>query len=140
MQSHDRSTPSQPFRWNAGGWFGSQLGGTLWLLLLALLVFPKDALAASVVLACFAGANLVGIWLWRRRQRIAAYPALQGMIAACGVASLIALAFLDSRPESPGFAPSIPYWVLLIFPAVMVVFLLQRRSAARGLADRTTGP
>jgi hypothetical protein len=139
MQASDRSDPPESFRWNAGGWFGPQLGGTLWLLLLGLLVFPKDAPAAVVVLTCFAGANVVGLSLWRRRHRIAAYPALQWMIAACGVASLMALAFLDSRPESPEFAPSIPYWVLLIFPGVMVMLLLQRRIAARRLAGRATG-
>ena len=61
------------------------------------------------------------------------------MIAACEVASLIALAFLDSRPVSPEFAPSIPYWVLLVFPGVMVMLLLQRRLATRRLAGRATG-
>ena len=138
MQTSDSSGPPEVFRWNAGGWFGPQLGGTLWLLLLGLFVFPRDAAAAAVVLGCFAGANLAGLWLWRRRHRIAAYPALQWMIAACGVASLIALVFLDSRPESPEFAPSIPYWVLLVFPGVMVMLFLQRRIATRRLAGRTT--
>jgi drug/metabolite transporter (DMT)-like permease len=129
-----KSKPSvrrEPLQWNAGGWFGGQLGGTLWLLLLGILLFPKDSVAAAVVLCCFAGANLVGLLLWRRRRTGAAYPATQIMIAACGVASLAALAFLDSRPSSPDFAPSVPYWVLLVFPAVMLMFHLQQRQALR---------
>lgn len=130
MRTSDRSDPREPFRWNAGGWFGPQLGGTLWLLLLGLAVLPKDALAAAVVLACFASANLVGLSLWRRRHASSAYPALQRMIAACGAASLIAVAFLDSRPESVEFAPAIPYWLLLIFPGVMLMLWLQRRRGA----------
>ena len=68
MQALDRSDSREPFQWNAGSWFGPQLGGTLWLLLLGLVLFPKDALAAAVALACFAGANVVGLSLWRRRQ------------------------------------------------------------------------
>ena len=34
------------FRWNAGGWFGSQLGGTLWLLTGVSLLFQSPAIAA----------------------------------------------------------------------------------------------
>ena len=139
METSERSDPRQPFQWNAGGWFGPQLGGTLWLLLLGLVLLPKDVLAALVVLACFAGANAVGLSLWRRRHRIAAYPALQWMIAACGVASLIAFTFLDSRLGSVEFTPAIPYWILLVFPGVMVMLCLQRRLAARRSADRPTG-
>jgi hypothetical protein len=138
MQTSDPSDSSESFRWKAGVWFGPQLGGTLWLLLLGLVLLPKDALAAAVVLACFAGANIVGLSLWCRRRGSSAYPAIQWMIAACGAASLIALAFLDTRPDSIEFAPAIPYWVLLIFPGVMLMLWLQRRPGARRSASRST--
>jgi hypothetical protein len=138
MQAQDHANPPEPFRWNAGGWFGAQLGGTLWLLLLGLILLPKDTLAAAGVLACFVAANVVGFSLWRLRDRILPYPALQWMIAACGVASLVALAFLDSRPDSVEVAPAIPYWVLLIFPGVMLMLWLRQRSAVRRPTGRST--
>ena len=33
-------------RWNTGGWFGGQIGGTLWMLISALVVWSTDASVA----------------------------------------------------------------------------------------------
>ena len=30
------------FRWNAGGWFGSQIGMTAWILVTAFVLYPVD--------------------------------------------------------------------------------------------------
>jgi len=68
------SAPGMDARWNAGGWFGGQLGGTVWLLLLGILLLGIDVIAALGVLLCFAGANAIGTWLWSRRRRYPLWP------------------------------------------------------------------
>ena len=78
-----QSTVRSGFQWNTGGWFGAQLGGTLWILLLAVLLVSKDVWLALTVFAAFLLPNVVGTLLWRARGRIAAYPAIQILLAVC---------------------------------------------------------
>jgi hypothetical protein len=42
MKDHDKIA-STAFYWNAGGWFGGQIGGTVWLLICGLVFFAKDS-------------------------------------------------------------------------------------------------
>lgn len=55
------------FHWNAGGWFGSQLGSTLWILILAFMVAGINLQIASLIFVCFLIPNIVGYWLWKAR-------------------------------------------------------------------------
>lgn len=83
------------FQWNAGGWYGSQLGSTVWMLVGAVVLAPHALWVALSWLGCFASANFIGTWLWRRRGRLQPYPAMQMLIVVCATTGLMALLVLD---------------------------------------------
>ena len=114
------------FQWNAGGWFGSQVGSTFWLLLLAIVLVPGFPGVAVIVFVCFVVPNIIGLVLWSRRNRIEPYAAIQYFIAAAGVSSLVAFIcwdrsgyFVEANRQIQG---GVSYWILLIFPVVMLMF------------------
>ncbi len=122
------------FQWNRGGWFGAQLGGTLWLLLLGLLLLSQGDPAGFGPLGLALTANGVGLLLWRRRDRIAPHPGLQLLVTVCGVAAaggIASLVLWGETPPAEGFAAG---WFLLVYPSLMLVFLLQERQARRSAA------
>ncbi len=89
------SRNDRPPAWNAGGWFGAQLGGTLWLAISAAVLAPRSAAVAGEVFAFFLAANLVGIVLWRRRSRMSIFPAMQILLAAIWSCGIAAIFFID---------------------------------------------
>jgi hypothetical protein len=115
------------FRWSTGAWFGGQLGGTSWLLVGAAVLAPRAPLVAVVWFLGFAIANALGVWLWWRRDRIRAHPALQLLLLVCGITGVIAWAVLEvSRPDvvrSLGW-PSQGHRMLLIVPGLMAWFTI----------------
>jgi hypothetical protein len=126
------------FQWNAGGWFGSQLGGTTWLFVGAMVLATRALDLAAIWLACFLGANLAGLWLWSRRDRIAPFAALELLLAVCGIAGLAALGGLELfRPELAFQLTGMRHAsaVLLGVPLLMAWFLVleqgERRRRAR---------
>lgn len=132
--------PQQPgFRWNAGGWFGTQLGGTSWILVATILVFPRDAGAALSTLAVFAAVNVIGTLMWAQRSRLRPFPAIQWLIVFEGIASMLATFILDSAGhfESLGrggqvSAPTMYLMLALMVPGLLVFFyLIERGNRAR---------
>jgi hypothetical protein len=125
------------FRWNAGAWFGAQIGSTLWLVVLGTaLSFYGDSSAGTAIIALAVAANGIGLILWEHRDRIRPYPAVQTLIAVAGCSAFVAFALLDGTSawglactQAGGGRP--PYAVLLIFPAMMVLFALQEHAARR---------
>jgi hypothetical protein len=110
------------FHWNAGGWFGSQAGGTAWLLAGAVVLTPRSPAVAVIWLACFALANVVGIWLWHCRTRVRPHTAIQLLLFMCGISGLLAWLTRDIlRPEVVRLLdwPRHGYRMLLIVPALM---------------------
>ena len=85
--------------WNAGGWFGTQLGGTLWILVAAVLVSARDPQTGMIVGAVFVAPNVVGSILWSRRARASCYSAIQTLLSVMGVASLLAVYVLERSSE-----------------------------------------
>lgn len=136
MTTDENVAPSS-FTWNAGGWFGSQLGCTLWLLILGLVLLRKDAVSAWVCVASFAILNVWGFHLWRVRGRLSAYAGLQRFLLAASV--LIAAVVLVvnvrgvSEPPAPGSLVStyVPYWVIGVAPALMLLFFWRERMVKR---------
>lgn len=128
------------FQWNAGGWFGGQLGSTVWLLVGAALVVPQSLKVAGILFGCFLLPNLLGLWLWSRRDRIAPYPAMQALIWTVAVFATVAfltfdfaaaeLPYLGTQLESQPFS-SLMYCFLLIFPGLSLLFYLIEREARR---------
>ena len=90
--------PQNPrgLRWDRGGWLGSQLGGSCWIGVAALLTLPRDVGVGLLVLALFAAANLVGLSLWRRRERLSPYAGVQLLLTVLGLFGAAAIFVLDS--------------------------------------------
>lgn len=129
--------PQGAFQWNKGGWFGAQLGGTCWLLIMGVLIAVKDPIAGLVILACFAASNLYGLSLWKRREELPAYPSIQKLVVVEGLSALVAVAFVHLRdamrylPEDSQVSPLAMYGALLVFPFLMVMFHVQERETRK---------
>lgn len=126
------------FSWNAGGWFGSQLGCTLWLLLLGLVLFRKDSLSAWVCSGGFVALNAWGGCLWRQREHLAAYAGFQRFLLAVSVLVAVVVVVVHARgvaePPAPGALVStyVPYWAMAVSPSLALVFFWRERMVARG--------
>jgi hypothetical protein len=128
------SNPSgTAFVWNAGGWFGAQLGSTLWTASLGLVVHGQDRAAAAAALAGFALANAAGLLVWRGRARRSAYSGVQLFLLALAliVAAVVAVVQLRGASETPtsGVSTYLPWWVVGLAPILMLAFLLRERAA-----------
>jgi hypothetical protein len=130
------------FVWNPGAWFGCQVGCTLWLAILGVVLFPKDRLAAWGCLAGFLALNAWGVHLWRRRDRSSAYAAIQRFLlgASAVIAAVVILVNLRgvSLPPGPGAFVStyVPYWAIAVAPALMLVFRLRHHAEGPVRAER----
>jgi hypothetical protein len=130
-------TGSGQFQWNGGGWFGSQIGGTLWMLIIGFTMLGKLPAFAWMAIGLALGVNGLGFWLWSHRHRLAPYPCIQTLVATVALATLILLvvfdgtghlADLDTRFRSN---PRGLYLILLMFPVLMGMFHFQNRQGKR---------
>lgn len=119
------------FQWNRGGWFGSQIGATLWLVLLGGVFLVQSRPVGALLVLCGVVPNLLGFALWRRRHSVSPYPAIQILIAVCGVGALVGMLALRivGLDESESGMPSL--WFLLMYPGLMLMFHLQEQAARR---------
>ena len=114
------------------------------MLILAVLIALKDPFVGGVVFVCFAVPNTIGWSLWKRRQRLRPYSAMQMLVVVEGVFALIAMAAthlghaMRHLPESSQTSPWAMYAALLVYPAVMFQFHVQERGMRRG-AQRSRG-
>lgn len=122
------------FQWNRGGWFGSQLGATLWLFILGIMLLSQSRSVGGFLLLFGLIPNLIGLLLWRRRQSVSPYPAIQGLLAACGLSALFAMLCFRAAgiAESSVDLPSL--WLLLVYPGLMLAFHFQEQSARKAAA------
>ena len=81
--------------WNAGGWIGTQLGGSLWILVAGVLALSQDLQAGITSIALFAVANVTGAFLWQRREQLSPHAGFQLLLVTLGVASAGAVYVLD---------------------------------------------
>jgi len=94
------------FRWNRGGWFGTQLGGSAWLLTGAVALALNAPVAALLWSFCFVVANFIGTLLWRRRHILRPHTALQLLLMVSGLLGLVAVCVLQLLV--PNMAVTIP--------------------------------
>lgn len=80
--------------WNAGGWFGSQLGGSIWIFVAAVLTAFREPSTGLVLLGIFAIPNVTGFLFWRNRN-LSCYKATQILIGLMGICGLLAIYVLD---------------------------------------------
>ncbi len=114
--------------WNFGGWFGGQFGGTLWILVAAVLSAVRDLETGALVLVTFLIPNIIGTILWRQRDRLSCYAAIQMLLPLVGIFSLLAVYILDSSNQwlviqSGGSISAMSTYGLIIL-AVAVLFLV----------------
>ena len=133
----DQHSTRSAFAWNAGGWFGSQLGCTLWLLILGLVLLSKDSLSAWVCVGGFVVLNAWGCYLWRCREQLSAHAGLQRFLLAASLMIALVVMVVNSRgvsePPTPGALVStyLPYWVIAAAPALMLLFFLREWNVKR---------
>ena len=122
------------FQWNRGGWFGSQLGATLWLVLLGSVLLAQSRWVGGLVVLFGLIPNLVGLLIWRRRHSVSPYPAIQALLAVCGLAALCAMLSIRAAGIAASSLDLPSLWFLLMYPGLMLAFHLQERSARRAAA------
>ena len=140
------------FQWNRGGWFGSQLGGTAWMLVGAVAMALQAPNVASVWLVCFLVANAIGFWMWWRRDRLRPYLALQSLLLVCGINGLAALVVfrvlrpdLAARPPMGADLADTPrsmLWLAAMIISLMIRFHVLERNAKkqRSRSELQTSP
>ncbi len=123
---------SNQIRWNLGGWLGAQLGGTLWILVAGILSLWVDVTTAVAVIGMFVVANMIGMGIWRRREKLSAYAGIQILLPIIGAVGLAAVYAL----ERSGIYESIQVGgtvsarstygiIILVVPALMLMFYFQ---------------
>ena len=130
-------------RWETGGWFGGQIGGTLWMLISALVVWSTDASVALLLLACFAIPNVLATGIWMRRDRWRSLTALLVLFALIGAFSLAATVVLDRAGSfaTLGYggtttSGTMYFMIALLTPGLMLMIYFQDRSLRKRGSDQ----
>ncbi len=88
----------------------------------------------------FLAVTVVGVLLWRARDRIAPHPAFQVLLAVLFVASVATLVTVHARGHGayvdPGRSPWTWYLMLLLFPFASILFWWQNQSGEPRRCDR----
>ena len=118
-------------QWNAGGWFGGQIGATLWILVAGILTSVRDLTTGIIVMGLFVCANVVGLFLWRRRK-LSCYTSTQILIGLSGVCGLATVYVLDrangwEQIQAGGqiSAYASYYLIGMVFGGLMLMFYLR---------------
>lgn len=114
--------------WNAGGWFGGQIGATVWMLVAGVLTAFRHWPAGLLVVALFAIPNALGWYFWRSR-RLSCYASSQWLIAVAGSCGLAVVYVLDSVnawsaiQTSGQVSAEETYWIIaLVFSGIMLSY------------------
>ena len=128
-------------KWDFGGWFGSLLGSTLWMLILGLTILVSHPLTAASVLVLCALANTVGVLLWNRRDRMRVHPAMQILVWFTGCTSVAVLFTVEKTAKIPGFGmgevEAATKWSLIVLAMTIGLSLLFWRQSRSRTEERT---
>lgn len=148
MTKQSRVGPGR-FQWNTGGWFGTQLGSTVWLILAAAIQLRGYPEARVIALSCFLVPNIFGLILFLNRNRVAPYPAIQWLIGVIGIVWVIALVYLNRSGLVQEIDPRLGYgqWGFYLVPVLlgglMAIFHVMERNAVKKRkqnAESNVGP
>ncbi len=124
--------------WNAGGWFGGQIGATVWMLVAAVLTAMRDLSTGMVVLLLFVVPNVIGLLLWLSRK-LSCYASTQILIGVSGVCGLVAVYVLESanawmQMQTGGqVSAQSSYWIIgLVFGGLMLMFYFRFGRGGNG--------
>ena len=117
--------------WNAGGWFGGQIGATVWMFVAGMLTAFRDIPTGIVVMLLFTVPNAIGFILWQSRK-LSCYASTQFLIGISGVFGLLTVYILESSntwlqiQSGDQISASSTYWVIgLVFGGLMIMFYLR---------------
>ncbi len=125
-------TESNQMQWNIGGWLGAQLGGTIWILVAGILSLWADVTTAIIIIALFVLANVIGMAIWRRRDKLSAYTGVQILLPIVGAVGLATVYVLESSNIYESIqvggtvsARSTYGIIVLVIAVLMLVFYFQ---------------
>jgi hypothetical protein len=125
-------TESNQMQWNIGGWLGAQVGGTVWILVAGILSLWVDVNTAMIVIALFVLANVIGMAIWRRRDKLSAYAGIQILLPIVGAVGLGTVYMLDRSNIYESMqvggtvsARSTYGLIILVVAALMLMFYFQ---------------
>ena len=82
------------------------------------------------MLGGFVVANLIGTWLWHRRDTVAPHRAIQVLLAVIGVSAFGGILAFDLLGHIAAKDRLLVYWWLIFVPGLMLMFYLREREAA----------
>ena len=109
--------------WNLGGWFGGQLGATVWILVAGILTAIRDLPTGVFVVLLFAIPNVVGVVLWLSRK-LSCYASTQVLIGISGTCGLVTVYALENanaweQIQTGGqVSAQSSYWIISLVYAV----------------------
>lgn len=125
-------TESDQMQWNLGGWWGAQVGSTAWILVAGILSLWVDVTTALIVIALFVLANVFGMAIWRRRDRLSACAGVQILLPIVGAVGLVAVYMLERSQIYESIqvvgtvsARSTYGMIILVVAALMLMFYFQ---------------
>ncbi|MEZ5066007.1 MAG: hypothetical protein R3B81_14835 [bacterium] len=126
-------------QWNAGGWFGAQLGCTCWMLVAGLLAARHHLSTGLLTLGLFALPNVVGLALWFGRK-LSVYASIQTLVLTAGLCGVAAVWVLDrggvwSTIQTGGQVSTTSTYGMLAGTVVFLLILF-RQVAARNETRR----
>lgn len=116
------------FVWTNGGWFGSQIGSTLWMLLLGITLLSKDLITATIAISSSLLLNSWGLYLWKLKEIITMYSAIQRFLVAVFLVTTFNVILVNSRSISPA-SIFLPYWTITLpLGLMLLVFILEQKT------------
>lgn len=123
------------FQWNTWGWFGAQIGSTAYLVILGGALACQVLLPGLLILACGLIPNIAGYAIWRHRERLAPYPAIQKLMLTIFLFTAIALGIAIFYEHAKNLeklsGATRSTWILLLFPALMLMFHFQEQAGKK---------
>ena len=142
-----RECPHASWDGRLGGWVGSQLGGTAWMLALAVMAGAEGFLfAAAYIVALFAVANAIGVTLWLKRRRLRFWTALIWLVVTCGATGAAAIYIMDAtealataQMEHWAYSTQTAYLCLAAGCIGAILMVIQRARLETGDRDAPGG-
>ncbi len=135
-------------QWNAGGWFGSSLGSSAWMIVASCFLLFHGQLALAMVPAIgFSIVVIASMLLWSRCDRIRPFTAMMALLGLLAIVVPFVLFFVQwfgspsaraamNWPESPW--PTI--LVIAIVPALMIWLVVLEQLATKSKDKTVASP
>jgi fluoride ion exporter CrcB/FEX len=114
--------------WSVGGWFGGQLGATVWMLVAGILTAIRDYPIGMFVVLLFAIPNVIGVVLWLSR-RFSCYVSTQLLMVVSGLCGLLTVNTLENanawmKIQTGGqVTAQSSYWIIgLVYGGLILLF------------------